>query len=110
MASRKQMILTAANAALASQDYEMTFEDILDVGEYLGVKVQIYDEFMNFLYGESFAGYPERCPLLYSPAEGWYLVRYVIGRCKHCGKPTNPGHTCVAKEVTHWKTVGLLER
>lgn len=57
----------------------------------------------------SFSGYPERCPLLYSPVEGWHLVRYVVGRCKHCGKPMIPGHSCVAEEVVYWKTRGLLE-
>jgi len=87
----------------------MTFDDIIQVGDYLGVKVQIYDEYMNFLDGESFAGYPERCPLLFSLSEGWYLVRYVVGRCKNCGKPMVPDHTCIAKEVMYCKTEGLLE-
>ena len=49
---RGHSILKKLCGVCEDKDYEMTFEEIIDVGDYLGIKVQIYDEFMNFLDGE----------------------------------------------------------
>jgi hypothetical protein len=90
---------------------EPPLPDLVKIGDYLTLQVQIWDSSMHLLSGHSFASYPFRCPLLYdpsNPSHPFSLIRHVVKRCDKCGQPHVPDHTCKSRDIAEWRTVGML--